>query len=220
MRAPVRSRTLSPRVHSQDPRNFGDAPGARVASDKGWLLRGCQCVPRRPFTQCHFLADHDVPTQQELLAQFRCGEISAMALAEFSEQVKSQKRPLEGLAVEGPGAMMNTSIRNQVYVSCLRPSVFFSDVAPFADDAQSNDSYTLQDSFKMVTRSRPPIFAATFRNINAIPTSCIFRGCDTRNLSGPTRRPAVSLEGMGDRHTANHKGNTEFGRSAVIVSRG
>lgn len=52
--------------------------------------------------------DLDLPTQQELLAQFRCDEISAVALAEFNEQAKSQKRPVEGgRVVEGLGAMMN-----------------------------------------------------------------------------------------------------------------
>lgn len=53
--------------------------------------------------------DLDLPTQQELLAQFRCDEISAVALAEFNEQAKSQKRPVEGgRVVEGLGAMMNS----------------------------------------------------------------------------------------------------------------
>ncbi|XP_006460749.1 hypothetical protein AGABI2DRAFT_192353 [Agaricus bisporus var. bisporus H97] len=51
--------------------------------------------------------DLDLPTQQELLAQFRCDEISAGALAEFNEQVKSQKRPIEaGQVVQGLGQMM------------------------------------------------------------------------------------------------------------------
>ncbi|PPR02965.1 hypothetical protein CVT26_004909 [Gymnopilus dilepis] len=51
--------------------------------------------------------DLDLPTQQELLAQFRCDEISAVALSEFNEQAKSQKRPVEaGRVVEGLGAMM------------------------------------------------------------------------------------------------------------------
>ncbi|KAJ3509789.1 hypothetical protein NLJ89_g5032 [Agrocybe chaxingu] len=51
--------------------------------------------------------DLDLPTQQELLAQFRCDEISAVALSEFNEQAKSQKRPVEaGKVVEGLGAMM------------------------------------------------------------------------------------------------------------------
>ncbi|KZP19790.1 root hair defective 3 GTP-binding protein [Athelia psychrophila] len=51
--------------------------------------------------------DLDLPTQQELLAQFRCDEISGVALAEFSEQAKSQKRPVEaGKVVDGLGDMM------------------------------------------------------------------------------------------------------------------
>ncbi|KAI0358523.1 root hair defective 3 GTP-binding protein [Trametes cingulata] len=51
--------------------------------------------------------DLDLPTQQELLAQFRCDEISTAALAEFNEQAKSQKRPIEsGKVVEGLGKMM------------------------------------------------------------------------------------------------------------------
>ncbi|KJA27867.1 hypothetical protein HYPSUDRAFT_35037 [Hypholoma sublateritium FD-334 SS-4] len=51
--------------------------------------------------------DLDLPTQQELLAQFRCDEISAVALSEFNEQAKSQKRPVEaGKVVDGLGGMM------------------------------------------------------------------------------------------------------------------
>ncbi|ESK90867.1 protein sey1 [Moniliophthora roreri MCA 2997] len=53
--------------------------------------------------------DLDLPTQQELLAQFRCDEISAVALFEFNEQAKSQKRPIEaGKVVEGLGEMMRS----------------------------------------------------------------------------------------------------------------
>ncbi|TFY56989.1 hypothetical protein EVJ58_g7303 [Rhodofomes roseus] len=51
--------------------------------------------------------DLDLPTQQELLAQFRCDEISSAALAEFAEQAKPQRRPIEsGKVVEGLGGMM------------------------------------------------------------------------------------------------------------------
>jgi len=53
--------------------------------------------------------DLDLPTQQELLAQFRCDEISAVALSEFNDQAKSQKRPVEaGKVVDGLGAMMKS----------------------------------------------------------------------------------------------------------------
>ncbi|KAF5322613.1 hypothetical protein D9619_001456 [Psilocybe cf. subviscida] len=51
--------------------------------------------------------DLDLPTQQELLAQFRCDEIASVALSEFNDQAKSQKRPVEaGKVVEGLGALM------------------------------------------------------------------------------------------------------------------
>ena len=51
--------------------------------------------------------DLDLPTQQELLAQFRCDEIASVALAEFNEQAKSQRRPIEaGRVIEGLGAIM------------------------------------------------------------------------------------------------------------------
>lgn len=53
--------------------------------------------------------DLDLPTQQELLAQFRCDEISTVALAEFNEQAKSQKRPVEGgRVVDGLGKLMQS----------------------------------------------------------------------------------------------------------------
>ncbi|GBE80625.1 Protein SEY1 [Sparassis crispa] len=53
--------------------------------------------------------DLDLPTQRELLAQFRCDEISTAALVEFSEQAKPQRRPIEsGKVVEGLGGMMRT----------------------------------------------------------------------------------------------------------------
>lgn len=53
--------------------------------------------------------DLDLPTQQELLAQFRCDEISAGALAEFNEQAKPQRRPIEaGKVVENLGSMMRS----------------------------------------------------------------------------------------------------------------
>jgi hypothetical protein len=53
--------------------------------------------------------DLDLPTQQELLAQFRCDEISKVALSDFNEQAKSQKKPVEsGRVVQGLGGLMRT----------------------------------------------------------------------------------------------------------------
>jgi protein SEY1 len=41
------------------------------------------------------------------VAQFRCDEISVVAQAEFNDQAKSQKKPVEeGRVVDGLGAMM------------------------------------------------------------------------------------------------------------------
>jgi protein SEY1 len=51
--------------------------------------------------------DLDLPTQQELLAQFRCDEVSAGALTEFNDQAKLQKRPIEeGKVINGLGEIM------------------------------------------------------------------------------------------------------------------
>ncbi|KIM21081.1 hypothetical protein M408DRAFT_333668 [Serendipita vermifera MAFF 305830] len=51
--------------------------------------------------------DLDLPTQRELLAQFRCDEISAAALAAFNEDVRTVRRPVEaGTVVEGLGGTM------------------------------------------------------------------------------------------------------------------
>lgn len=67
--------------------------------------------------------DLDLPTQQELLAQFRCDEISTVALAEFNEQAKSQRRPIEaGGVVESLGGMMRnwrTSALSEESISAL-----------------------------------------------------------------------------------------------------
>ena len=40
--------------------------------------------------------DLDLPTQQELLAQFRCDEIANVALEQFNQRVKPLRKPVEG----------------------------------------------------------------------------------------------------------------------------
>ncbi|QRW11732.1 GTP-binding protein [Ceratobasidium sp. AG-Ba] len=53
--------------------------------------------------------DLDLPTQQELLAQFRCDEIAAVAMQEFDAEAKGTRKPIEsGKVVEGLGAMMGS----------------------------------------------------------------------------------------------------------------
>lgn len=62
-----------------------------------------------------------MPTQQELLAQFRCDEIATAALAEFNEQAKPQKRPVEsGKVVEGLGKMMRAWRSGAIGTQALR----------------------------------------------------------------------------------------------------
>ncbi|KAG0355674.1 Dynamin-like GTPase that mediates homotypic ER fusion [Gamsiella multidivaricata] len=52
--------------------------------------------------------DLDLPTQQELLAQFRCDEIANAAFAVFAEAIKTFRRPIEaGNVVDGLGPKMN-----------------------------------------------------------------------------------------------------------------
>lgn len=51
--------------------------------------------------------DLDLPTQQELLAQFRCDEIANASFAVFSNEVKAFRRPIEaGTVLETLGADM------------------------------------------------------------------------------------------------------------------
>ncbi|ORX35730.1 RHD3/Sey1 [Kockovaella imperatae] len=52
--------------------------------------------------------DLDLPTQQELLAQFRCDEIAAGVIEAFSSSSKPVRKPVEtGLVIQHLGAMMN-----------------------------------------------------------------------------------------------------------------
>jgi len=52
-------------------------------------------------------ADLDIPTQQELLAQFRCDEIATVAIDAFLANLKGVKRPVEtGQVLEGLGKML------------------------------------------------------------------------------------------------------------------
>ncbi|KAH9959029.1 RHD3/Sey1, partial [Lactifluus volemus] len=61
----------------------------------------------RIWQQVRANKDLDLPTQQELLAQFRCDEISAGALTEFNNQGESEKQQIvTGKVISGFGEMM------------------------------------------------------------------------------------------------------------------
>jgi hypothetical protein len=62
-----------------------------------------------PTTQEQVLTnkDLDLPTQQELLAQFRCDEIAAVVVEAFLAASKGVRRPVEsGKVVQGLGGML------------------------------------------------------------------------------------------------------------------
>lgn len=101
--------------------------------------------------------DLDLPTQQELLAQFRCDEISSAALGEFNEQAKSQKRPIEaGKVVQGLGGLMR-SWRDQT-------------LARYDRDASRyhNGVYTRKrlDLHATITSTLNPLFLGQLKNLH------------------------------------------------------
>ena len=54
--------------------------------------------------------DLDLPTQQELLAQFRCDEIASLAFAVFEASVSSHSKPVSsGAVVSGLGESMRSA---------------------------------------------------------------------------------------------------------------
>lgn len=54
--------------------------------------------------------DLDLPTQQELLAQFRCDEIASVAFADFEKDVSSFRQPVSaGSLVSALGSGMTTA---------------------------------------------------------------------------------------------------------------
>lgn len=63
--------------------------------------------------------DLDLPTQQELLAQFRCDEIAAVVVEAFLAAMKGVKRPVEsGTVVEGLGGMLGDWRQTALCQSC------------------------------------------------------------------------------------------------------
>ncbi|KAG0213478.1 Dynamin-like GTPase that mediates homotypic ER fusion [Mortierella sp. GBA30] len=57
--------------------------------------------------------DLDLPTQQELLAQFRCDEIANLAFAEFTDAIRVFRHPIEtGHLVQDLGSKMNFIRKN------------------------------------------------------------------------------------------------------------
>ncbi|KAN0091284.1 RHD3/Sey1 [Tylopilus felleus] len=118
--------------------------------------------------------DLDLPTQQELLAQFRCDEISTAALTEFNEQAKSQKRPIEaGKVVEGLGALM-TNWRDQALARYDR------DASRYHQGVYSRKRLDLHAT---ITSALSPLFVGQLKNLHK---SCLsaFKSALHATLSG------------------------------------
>lgn len=103
--------------------------------------------------------DLDLPTQQELLAQFRCDEIASTALSEFNAQAKSQKRPIEaGKVVPGLGELMK-NWRDQA-------------LARYDRDASRyhNGVYTRKrlDLCATITSTLSPLFFGQLKNLHKL----------------------------------------------------
>ena len=65
--------------------------------------------------------DLDLPTQQELLAQFRCDEIAAVVVEGFLASSKAIRRPVEsGSIVDGLGSLMRDWLSTAMGMSSLR----------------------------------------------------------------------------------------------------
>lgn len=69
--------------------------------------RGVKCCLTQKQEQVSSNKDLDLPTQQELLAQFRCDEIAKVALETFTSRAKEGRRSVEGgKVVPNLGGMM------------------------------------------------------------------------------------------------------------------
>jgi hypothetical protein len=83
----------------------------RTVSDSTWKEFGlvCSIVSEGSSSdqqQVLTNKDLDLPTQQELLAQFRCDELSAAVLEGFNASSKIVRKPVDaGTVVEGLGAL-------------------------------------------------------------------------------------------------------------------
>ncbi|KAI9571146.1 RHD3/Sey1 [Boletus coccyginus] len=118
--------------------------------------------------------DLDLPTQQELLAQFRCDEISTAALVEFNEQAKSQKRPIEaGRVVEGLGTLMK-NWRDQTLARYDRDASRYH---------QGVYSRKRTDLHATITSTLNPLFLGQLKNLHK---SCLsaFKSALHATLSG------------------------------------
>ena len=136
---------FKPAYHKRIP-----ADGVAMYMEGIWVrsvfLRFIAPLLKRVQEQVQSNKDLDLPTQQELLAQFRCDEIASVALAEFNEQAKTQRRPIEaGRIVEGLGGMM----RSWKSAAICTSSLFSSLINSLCPVIKLVTTETLQDTTKV-----------------------------------------------------------------------
>ncbi|KGB78728.1 protein SEY1 [Cryptococcus deuterogattii 99/473] len=106
--------------------------------------------------------DLDLPTQQELLAQFRCDEISTLVVEAFLASAKIVRKPVDGgSVVEGLGALMRDWLETAL--------------GKFDRDASRYHSAVYQrkrlDLLASLHASLSPLFLGQLKNLHKIETA-------------------------------------------------
>ncbi|WVO19367.1 protein SEY1 [Cryptococcus decagattii] len=106
--------------------------------------------------------DLDLPTQQELLAQFRCDEISTLVVEAFLASAKIVRKPVDGgSVVEGLGALMRDWLETAL--------------GKFDRDASRYHSAVYQrkrlDLLSSLHASLSPLFLGQLKNLHKIETA-------------------------------------------------
>ncbi|KAI5454161.1 Dynamin-like GTPase that mediates homotypic ER fusion [Naganishia albida] len=101
--------------------------------------------------------DLDLPTQQELLAQFRCDEISASVLEAFQDAFKGVRKPIEsGSVLDGLGGMMNDWRATAL-------SKFDKDASRYHQGVYSRKRL---DLIKAIDTALSPLFMGQLKNVH------------------------------------------------------
>lgn len=120
--------------------------------------------------------DLDLPTQQELLAQYRCDEIANAAFAIFAEKIKEFRQPVEsGSIVEDLGEKMQ-EIRGTAMSMSLQ-STFCLVVLPQKTSEYSSYLILLLSNEQSLSTRRPPVITLKCTSASVVkcsprPTLC------------------------------------------------
>jgi len=113
--------------------------------------------------------DLDLPTQRELLAQFRCDEISTAALATFNEDVRPVRRPIEaGTVVKGLGGLMAGWKETTLGASNFLPRLLGNSLVVFMLHSASYDSAASRYHPTVYQRKRADLVATIHTTLHPI----------------------------------------------------